>query len=63
MSTKKREVIWGGGIIGADMRAQTAAKTLRRPPVPLIEPRQKHGRSAWKAVAARPSHPQRPANA
>ena len=30
MSTKKREVIWGGRIMGADMRAQTARQELRK---------------------------------
>jgi hypothetical protein len=30
MSTKKREVIWGGRIMGADMRAQTARQEARK---------------------------------
>jgi hypothetical protein len=63
MSTKKREVIWGGRIMGADMRAQTARQEARKAPVPLIEPRQKHGRFAWKAMADQPSRPLRSVNA
>ena len=30
MSTKTREVIWGGRIMGADMRAQTARQDARK---------------------------------
>jgi hypothetical protein len=30
MSTKKREVLWGGRIMGADMRAQTARQEARK---------------------------------
>ena len=30
MSTKPREVIWGGRIMGADMRAQTARQNARK---------------------------------
>src|SRR5258705_6962367 len=30
MSTKKREVIWGGRIMGADMRAQTARQNAKK---------------------------------
>jgi len=30
MSTKKREVIWGGRIMGADMRAETARQEARK---------------------------------
>ena len=30
MSTKKREVIWGGQIMGAKMRAETARQEARK---------------------------------
>jgi hypothetical protein len=30
MSTKKREVIWGGRIMGADMRAQTSRQNAKK---------------------------------
>jgi hypothetical protein len=39
------------------------AKKLGTPPVRPIEPRRKHGQFEWKAMAARPSHPQQSANA
>jgi hypothetical protein len=58
MSTKKREVIWGGRIMGAKMRADKA-----RLLVPLIAPRRKRDQFAWKTMAARPSLRQRSANA
>jgi hypothetical protein len=32
MSTKSREVIWGGAIMGAKMRAKAPVRTHRRPP-------------------------------
>src|SRR4051812_36488669 len=38
-------------------------KKRGRPPVPLMEPRQRHGRSAWKAMAAQRSQAQPLANA
>jgi len=48
MSTKKREVIWGGRIMGAKMRAETARQEPAKPSARLIAPRQKlvgpHGR-------------------
>jgi len=59
MSTKKREVIWGGRIMGADMRAQTArqeaTKAARAADRAEAEAR---GRPAWKAMVVRPSRPQ-----
>jgi len=64
MCTKKREVIWGGRIMGADMRAQMGpAKTLGRQPAPLIALRLKRRQFAWKATVGQRSRPQRSVNA
>ena len=41
MSTKKREVIWGGWIMGAKMRRNGSPCEARRPPARLIVPTQK----------------------
>ena len=46
MSTKKREVIWGGRIMGADMRAQTARQEAS-----------KAARAADRAEAELPDQP------
>ena len=47
MSTKTREVIWGGRMMGADMRAQTARQEARKAA---------RGRSAWKGYGG-PAQP------
>jgi hypothetical protein len=63
MSTKKREVIWGGRIMGADMRAQMARQEASKAARAADRAEAEAGRSAWKAMAARPSRARRLANA
>jgi hypothetical protein len=63
MSTKTREVIWGGRIMSAKMRAETARQEVGKLPAPPIGPRQKRGQSAWKAMAGQHSQAQPSANA
>lgn len=50
MSTKGRKVIWGGSIMGADIRAKGAREARERPSRKWTAPRP--NRSAWKAMAA-----------
>lgn len=39
---------WGGRIMGADMRAETARQEAEKAAAGLIEPKQKHGPFTWK---------------
>jgi hypothetical protein len=59
MSTKKREVIWGGRIMGADMRAQAARQEAKKAARAADRADAEDGRSAWKAMAVQPSRAQR----
>jgi hypothetical protein len=60
MSTKKREVIWGERIMGADKRAQTARQNAKKAARAADRAEaEARGRSAWKAMAARPNRLQR----
>jgi hypothetical protein len=64
MSTKKREVIFGGRIIGANIRAQQARERAKgKPFVPPTAPRPRRGRSGWKLMAGRRSRRQPSASA
>jgi hypothetical protein len=51
MSTKKREVIFGGRIIGANIRAQQARERAKEAIRAADRARLKHGRSEWRAMA------------
>ena len=59
MSTKSREVIYGGRIMGAQIRAEERARRPRRPPAKPTAPRPKPGRSGWKVTAGPRSHRRR----
>jgi hypothetical protein len=63
MSTRTREVIWGGRIMGADMRAQTARQEARKAARAADRAEAEAGRSAWKAMAGQRSQAQLSANA
>ena len=64
MSTKTREVIWGGRIMGAKMRAETARQEARKAARAADRAEaERRGRFAWKAMAVRPNPLQRYANA
>ena len=64
MSTKTREVIWGGRIMGADMRAQTARQEAKEAARAADRAEaEAHGRSAWKAMAGQRSQAQLSVNA
>ena len=64
MSTKSREVIWGGQIMGAEIHARVPGRpTRRKRPARRIVPRPMHGQFAWRATAARHSPRQRSRNA
>ena len=57
MSTKSREVICGGRIIGAKIRAQDARqRALSRPPVRLTGPQSNYGQSRWEPYSG-PAQP------
>ena len=58
MSTKSRQVIYGGLIIGAKIRAEGAREAAEKPPARRIAPRRKHGQSRWRALAGQRSPPQ-----
>ncbi|MGY4501610.1 hypothetical protein ACVWYH_005541 [Bradyrhizobium sp. GM24.11] len=51
MSTKSREVIWGGRIMGARIRARVPDNGLRRLRAKRTGPRLKLGPSGWKVTA------------
>jgi hypothetical protein len=60
MSTKKREVIWGGQIMGAKMRAETARQEARKAARAADRAEaEARGRFAWKAMVGQRSRPQR----
>jgi hypothetical protein len=59
MSTKKREVIWGGRIMGAKMRADPARQEARKAVREADRAEAKHGLFGWKAMAGQRSHPRR----
>jgi len=64
MSNKTREVIWGGRIMGADMRAQTARQEARKAARAADRAEAEgHGRSGWKAMAGQRSQAQLSASA
>jgi hypothetical protein len=65
MSTKSREVIWGGQIMGADIRARGAREAAQKAAreADRAEAHAPPGLSAWKAMAGRRSHRQRSVNA
>jgi ribosomal protein S18 acetylase RimI-like enzyme len=64
MSTKSRQTIYGGRIIGAEIRAQgareAAQKAIREADRAEAE---SHGRSRWKAMAEPPNPPRPSRNA
>jgi hypothetical protein len=59
MGTKSGEVIWGGQIVGAAMRARRRPRLSRR----RTAPRPRPGRSAWRATVDRRSRRRPSANA
>jgi hypothetical protein len=60
MSTKSREVIWGGAIMGAKIRAEGAREAVQKAVRAADRAEaEAHGRSKWKATAARLSRRQR----
>jgi hypothetical protein len=56
MGSKSREVIYGGRIIGATIRARERRKPRRMRSVKPTEQRPSYGRSKWKPMADRRSH-------
>jgi hypothetical protein len=63
MSTKKRDVIWGGRIMGAEMRAQSARKAAQKAVREADRAEAKPGLCAWKATAGPRSRRLRSGNA
>jgi hypothetical protein len=59
MSTKKREVIWGGRIMGADMRAQTARQNAKK----AARAADRADAEAWSVRMEGYGGPAQPANA
>jgi hypothetical protein len=57
MSTKSRQVIWGGRIIGADIRARSAREAAQRAAQKPIGPRLKPGHPHGGLGRARPAIP------
>jgi len=54
MSTKTREIIWGGRIMGAKMRAETARQDARK-----AARAADRAEAAWRAMAGQDSRRQR----
>ena len=51
MSTKSRQVIWGGRIMGADIRAKGAREAAQKAIQEADRAEVRHGPSGWKATA------------
>jgi len=62
MSTKSREVIWGGTIMGAEITARHAREEVQKAAREADRAEAYACLSGWKAMAARRSHPPRSAS-
>jgi hypothetical protein len=56
MSTKSRQTIYGGRIMGAKIRAESARKRAAEAARETTAPKRKHGRSRWKATVGQRNH-------
>ena len=48
MGSKSREVIWGGVVIGANMRAETAREEAQKAAREADRAKDTHGRCKWR---------------
>ena len=63
MSTKSRQVIYGGAVMGAKIRAEGARKRAIEAARDADRAEAEHGRSAWKRSVDRRSRHQQSPNA